>query len=182
MQIDWVKLESLRAPKWGSTYLLRPDKILLSQSLRESGWLQPLVVRRSDHTLIDGTKRWDLALSDDRIIKRYGQSAPVVYHDVDEIDAMVAHVRLNRARGNVHPVGLSALVKRILDSGKYSISDLTSLFVMTDDEIDLLVSEGLLKKKNWQAYEYSRAWVPIEVPAGSESDSVTFERPPNPDR
>lgn len=182
MEINWVNLKSLRAPKWGTTYLLRPDKILLSQSLRESGWLQPLVVRRADQTIIDGTKRWDLALTDDRIVKRHGANAPVVYHDGDEIDAMVMHVRLNRARGNIHPIGLSALVKRILDSGKFGIEELANLFVMTDDEIDLLVSEGLLKKKNWQAYEYSRAWVPIEVPVGTESDSVTFERPPNPDR
>lgn len=182
MIVNMVPLNSIRAPKWGATYLLRPDKMLLSQSLKESGWLQPLVVRLSDQTIIDGTKRWDIALSDDKFMKKHGSNVPVVYHDVDEIDAMVAHVRLNRARGSIHPVGLSILVKRILDSGKYGTTDLANFFIMSDDEIDLLMSRGLLKNKNWQAYEYSRAWVPIEVPAGSESDSPTFERPPNPDR
>lgn len=182
MIVNSVPLNSIRAPKWGATYLLRPDKMLLTQSLKEYGWLQPLVIRKADQTIIDGTKRWDTALSDDKFLKKYGSDVPVVFHDVDEIDAMVMHVRLNRARGNIHPVGLSALVKRILDSGKYKALDLANFFIMSDDEIDLLMSSGLLKTKNWQAYEYSRAWVPIEVPVGTGSDSPTFERPPNPDR
>ena len=68
MNIHDVPLTSLRAPSWGSTYLLRPDRMLLRLSIVESGWLQPLVVRRADQTIIDGTKRWDTALSDEKFI------------------------------------------------------------------------------------------------------------------
>lgn len=182
MNVTNVPLNSLRAPSWGSTYLLRPDKMLLRLSLMESGWLQPLVVRLSDQTIIDGTKRWDIALSEDKFISKFGKDVPVVYHDVDEIDAMVIHVRLNRARGNVHPVGLSSIMKKIVYSGKYTESDLSSIFVMGEDEVDLLLSSGLLKKKNWEKYEYSRAWVPIEVPKGTEAETSFIERPPNADR
>jgi len=39
-----------------------------------------------------------------------------------------------------------------------------------------------LKTKNWKQYEYSRAWVPIEVPKGEEVGSSIIERPPNKDR
>ena len=53
---------------------------------------------------------------------------------------------------------------------------------MHDDEIDLLMSSGLLKMKNWKQYEYSRAWVPIEVPKGEEVGTSIIERPPNKDR
>jgi len=177
-----VPLSSLRAPSWGSTYLLRPDKTLLRISLVESGWLQPLVVRLDDQTIIDGTKRWDIACSDDKFLSKFGSDVPVVYHDVDEIDAMILHVRLNRARGNVHPVGLSAIMKKIVYSGKYDDKDLSNIFVMGDDEVDLLLSSGLLKNKNWAKYEYSRAWVPIEVPKGADAGTSFIERPPNPDR
>lgn len=182
MNIHDVPLSSLKAPSWGSTYLLRPEKMLLRLSMIESGWLQPLVVRLSDQTIIDGTKRWDMALSEDKFLNKYGKSAPVIYHDVDEIDAMVLHVRLNRARGNPHPVGLSALLKKIIYSGKYNEKDLSSILLMSDDEVDLLLSRGLLKKKNWEKYEYSRAWVPIEVPKNVEVETSFIERPPNPDR
>lgn len=182
MIVHNVPLNSIRPPKWGATYMLRPEKMLLVQSLREYGWLQPLVIKKSDQTIIDGTKRWDTALSDDKFLRAHGSDVPVIYHDLDEVDAMVAHVRLNRSRGNIHPVGLSALVKRIVDSGKYDANDLANLFIMSEDEIDLLLSSGLLKNKNWKEYDYSRAWVPIEVPVGTNADSPTFERPPNLDR
>jgi hypothetical protein len=132
--------------------------------------------------IIDGTKRWDVALSEDKFLAKHGQNVPVVYHDVDEIDAMVIHVRLNRARGNVHPVGLSSIMKKIVYSGKYDESELSSIFVMGGDEVDLLLSSGLLKKKNWEKYEYSRAWVPIEVPVKTEVETSFIERPPNADR
>ena len=45
MIVNSVPLHSISAPKWGATYLLRPDKMLLTQSLKEYGWIQPLVVR-----------------------------------------------------------------------------------------------------------------------------------------
>lgn len=182
MKVVDVPLNSLKAPSWGATYLLRPDKMLLRSSLVESGWLQPLVVRLADSTIIDGTKRWDIALSDDKFLNRHGKNVPVVYHDVDEIDAMVLHVRLNRARGNPHPVGLSKILKKIVYSGKYDESDLSSIFMMGSDEVDLLLSSGLLKTKNWEKYDYSRAWVPIEVPKGAEVEISFIERPPNADR
>jgi ParB-like chromosome segregation protein Spo0J len=148
----------------------------------DSGWLQPLIVRLEDQVIIDGTKRWDLALSDDKFLAKYGRNVPVVYHNVDEIDAMILHVRLNRGRGNVHPVGLSAILKKIVYSGKYNENDLSTILVMSEDEIDLLLSTGLLKKKNWEKYEYSRAWVPIEVPSTDAVETSFIERPPNDDR
>lgn len=182
MNIQDVPLSSLKPPSWGSTYLLRPEKMLLRISMIESGWLQPLVVCLSNQIIIDGTKRWDMALSEDKFLNKYGKFAPVVYHDVDEIDAMILHVRLNRARGNSHPVGLSGLLKKIIYSGKYDAKDLSNILLMGDDEIDLLLSSGLLKKKNWEKYEYSRAWVPIEAPKNIEVETSFIERPPNSDR
>ena len=182
MDVRMVPLSSLQPPKWGCTYLLRPDKMLLASSMRESGWLQPLVVRLADSMIIDGTKRWDFASSDEKFAKRHGPNVPVVYHDVDEIDAMILHVRLNRARGNPHPVGLSKIVKQILVSRKYGEVNLANILELSDEEFELLRTGGLLKSKNWQPYTYSRAWVPIEVPSSTKEDKPVMERPPNPDR
>jgi len=39
-----------------------------------------------------------------------------------------------------------------------------------------------LKGKKLSEHTYSRAWVPIEAPAGSSPQSVKIERPPNADR
>lgn len=182
MKIQGVQAKVLQIPKWGATSILRPEKMLLRASMVDSGWLQPIIVRFSDNSIIDGYQRYLICIEDDKFIKKYGQIIPVIYHDVDEIEAMVMHVRLNRARGVTNSYALSRLVKRIVSSGKYKEKDLSNLFLMHVDEIDLLMSSGLLKKKNWQKYEYSRAWVPIEVAKTSAEDAVVIERPPNADR
>ena len=182
MKIVDVQNKVLKIPSWGTTSILRPEKMLLKISMIENGWLQPLVVKLSDNTIIDGYQRYLISVDDDKFLKKYGSSIPVLYQDVDEIEAMVLHVRLNRAKGSVNSYALSRLVKRIVASNKYDENDLANLFLMHDDEIDLLMSDGLLKKKNWQKYEYSRAWVPIEVAKPLAEDSVNIERPPNKDR
>jgi len=181
MNVQTVPLRSLAPPKWGTTYIMRPEKLLLRVSMLESGWLQPLVAKASDNTLIDGAKRWEMALSDEKFLMKYGHDVPVVFHEVDEIDAMMLHVRLNRAKGNVHPVGLSRMVKAVIASGKYSERDILNKLIMSNDELDLLLNHGLLKKKHWQEHEYSKAWIPVEVAGGAEQRPV-IERPPNADR
>lgn len=182
VKITNLKVNSIKAPKWGATSILKPDKSLLRLSMVESGWLQPIVVRMEDMTIIDGYHRWIIAQEDEKFAKRHGDWVPVVFHDVDEIDAMILHVRLNRARGNVNSFALSKLIKRVVASGKYDENDLKNVLLMHDDEVDLLMSSGLLKMKNYKQYEYSRAWVPIEVPKGEEVATTFIERPPNKDR
>lgn len=182
MQIHTVPSSSIKPPSWKATYILRPDVVLLRTSLIESGWLQPIVVRLEDQTIIDGTTRWHIASTEERFVKRHGSSVPVLYHDVDEIDAMILHIRLNRARGATHPVLLSRAVKRILNSNKYGDDELATILSMSDDEIELLATGDLLKRKDLEKYEYSRAWVPVEVPKVTEVESSIIERPPNPDR
>ena len=182
MKIVDVSNKVLKISPWGATSILLPEKMLLRVSLLEHGWLQPLVVRSSDNTIIDGYQRYLISVDEDKFVKKHGSSIPVLYQDVDEIDAMVLHVRLNRAKGSVNSYALSRLIKRIISSNKYDENDLANLFLMHYDEIDLLMSDGLLKKKNWQKYEYSRAWVPIEVAKPEAEDSMQIERPPNKDR
>jgi ParB-like chromosome segregation protein Spo0J len=182
MQIKIVPSSSVKPPSWRATHILRPDSVLLRTSLIESGWLQPIVARLSDQTIIDGTARWHFACTEERFVKRHGSSVPVVYHDVDEVDAMILHVRLNRARGFVHPVLLSKIVKRIFASNKYGDTELATILAMSDDEIELLATGDLIKRKDLEKYEYSRAWIPIEVPKATEVESSIIERPPNADR
>lgn len=182
MKVQMLPTTAVRPPKWRATSILRPDLLLLKSSMTESGWLQPLVVRLADSSIIDGSERWNIACTDDRFRKKHGDAVPVVFHDVDDVDAMVLHVRLNRARGFVHPVRLSTVVNKIIVSDKYGERDLAAILSMSDDELELLLTGDLIKKKNLQKYEYSRAWVPVEVASEEEVPSSFIERPPNEDR
>jgi len=182
MKIVQVQNKILRIPSWGTTSILRPEKMLLRTSMIEYGWLQPIVVRLVDNVIIDGYQRYLISIEEEKFFKKHGLMIPVIYQDIDEIEAIIMHIRLNRARSLVNSYALSRAIKRLISSGKYEENDLSDLFLMHDDEIDLLVSDGLLKKKNWKKHEYSRAWVPIEVAKPTVEQSVNIERPPNKDR
>lgn len=182
MKIVQVQNKILQIPPWGATSILRPERMLLKTSMMEYGWLQPIIVRLIDNIIIDGYQRFLISIDEEKFSKRHSSMIPVIYQDIDEVEAIIMHIRLNRARGMVNSYALSRAIKRVVTSGKYEENDLSNLFLMHDDEIDLLMSDGLLKKKNWQKYEYSRAWVPIEVAKPSAENAVRIERPPNKDR
>lgn len=177
IQIESVHFDHLRPPEWRATYCLKPDLRTLRESVMTYGWTAPIVVQASTSYIIDGFHRWVLAQKNP-LLKRDKGIVPVHFLEVDEIDAMVAHVRMNRGRGDLVPRFLSMLVRDILRSKKYSEDELKKLLGMGVDEFGLLVEGGLLNRVNLAEYEYSHAWVPIE---SNGSDSIVIERPPNPD-
>jgi ParB-like chromosome segregation protein Spo0J len=181
MIIEHLPFNSVVLPSWRINYVLKPDMDLLRLSMNDFGWLQPIVVRTQDMTVVDGTHRWVVAGEKD-FQKKHGADIPVVLVDCDEIDAMVMHIRLNRARGEVFAKPFSKLLKKIVLSDKYSPEDLEDILVMSPDEVDLMLAGGLLKLRKIPQHVYSRAWVPVEAPSPDSVQNATIERPPNPDR
>jgi ParB-like chromosome segregation protein Spo0J len=176
-----VHFENIRPADWRATHVLRPDLKLLADSIAEDGWVYPIIVRTADSRIIDGFHRWQVAQADKRILARDEGVIPVEFRDIDEIDAMILHARLNRARGSIVAKYLSMMVTDILASRKYTEDDLQKMLRMSVDEIGLLVDGSLIKHRNLKEYQYSKAWVPIEVRDGTSQDPG-IERPPNPDR
>jgi len=107
MEISLVDNRKLKIPSWGVTSILRPEKMLLKSSMIDFGWVQPIVVKSSDNMIIDGYQRYLISLDDEKFIKKHGNLIPVVYKNVDEVEAIVMHIRLNRARGAVNSYALS---------------------------------------------------------------------------
>ena len=190
--IEVVSYDAIRPATWRTTYTFRPEMKLLTQSLRDLGWVAPVIVRRADATIIDGFARWVCAQGDKEISKRDKKKLPVVWVDCDEVDAMVHHVRLNRARGQITAKPLAHLVALALGSGKYKRDDLRLAMGMTNDEFDMLRAPHLLLTKQAKEHAYSNAWVPIEAPPVAEVINgrkvkrapmdIEIERPPGRDR
>lgn len=183
MQIVDVPIDSIRPASWRATHVLKPDLKLLAQSMIAFGWTSPIVVRKDDMTIIDGYHRWVIAQTDTSFGRKHGaKTVPVVVYDLDSVDAMVMHIALNRSRGQLVAKKLSSLVKGILRVKKYSQDEIRKMLNMTREEMDVLLDGTLFKQKKLDDYEYSKAWVPIEVPAGKKIESVSIEQPPNADR
>lgn len=171
---DW---KALKPSSWVTVnHVLRPDMRLLRDSLTTYGWLLPIVVRSEDKAIIDGYHRWMIAAENPDTL---GQEVPVVWVDCDEIDAMVLHVTLNRARGIILNKDLSTLLKRIRRSKKFDDDYLMRALGMTMDEFDLLADGTLIKMRNVKAHRYNKAWVPVET--SSAPSPIPIERPPGKD-
>jgi hypothetical protein len=183
MNIFQVPITSVRPAEYRATHMLKPDFKLLNASMVEHGWIYPIVVRKNDMKIIDGFHRWLIASENDQFRKLHGKKTlPAVLADVDLIDAMVMHIRLNRTRGQLVARHLGMLVTDILKSQKYERKEVRQMLTMTEDELRVLLDGSLLKHRNISEYEYSKAWIPVEVAAGEAVPSVTFETPPNADR
>jgi len=176
-----VKFTEISGAPWRTTHLLKPDLNLLSQSISEYGIISPIVVQKKNMQIIDGYHRWLVCAKDKKIQKTLGGVVPVVLFDVDNIDAMVMHIRLNRAKSQIVAKYMSSVLRDIASSKKYSILEIEELFNMNMLELDLMLDGSLLKMRKIKEHKYSNAWVPIEAPAGTV-DNVVLERPPNEDR
>jgi ParB-like chromosome segregation protein Spo0J len=181
MKIVFMPNSALKPADWRTTYLLKPDFNLLRESMMDYGWAQPIVVQEKTSTIIDGFHRWAIA-QEDKFIKVHGDQVPVYFKDIDDIDSMIMHIRLNRARGSILAKKMSDIIIDICVTGKYDTEELLTLLGLTDDELDLMLAPNLIKHRKVPEHKYSRAWIPIEAPKIDEKNVPKFERPPNLDR
>lgn len=176
-----MKFSELSGAPWRATHVLKPDLRLLADSIRDYGIISPIVVQKKTLHIIDGYHRWLVCGNDKSLQRSFGGQVPVAVVDIDTVDAMVMHIRLNRAKGQLVARYMSSVVRDIAASKKYSLQEMEELFNMNMLELDLMLDGSLLKMRKVKEHTYSKAWVPIEAPAGAV-ESVVLERPPNEDR
>lgn len=184
MGIEYVDPRLLKIPEWRATHVLRPDLLVLSGSLIEFGFIQPIHVRRETMEIIDGSERFTIATTfPDDILDNTDGLIPVMFHDLSLQDAMLMHIRLNRGRGSLVASRMSPLIKTIRRTNAYSTKYLQTILSMGPEEMILMVDGSLIKTRKIKEHNYARAWVPIEAPSGKPDNSpIHIEKPPNPDR
>lgn len=183
MKIEFVSINDLVVPEWDTVHILRPDLLVLADSITSFGLQSPLVVRKADNSIIDGSQRYKLIAGNKSISALFADGIPVTYIDCDELDAMVLHVQMNRGRGAMVAKKLSAIVRLLQKSRKFSEPDFAKRFCMKFDELELMLNPTIIKQRKITEHNYSRAWVPVEAPPGTvDKMPFTVESPPNADR
>ena len=182
MEIEYIDFDELNVAPFKSTHILRPDLLVLSRSMWDYGILSPLIVQRSTNNVIDGNERLLLAKSQKEIRDKCGDRCPVIFFDCDSIDAQLMHVRLNRGRNQLVAKPVSKIIRNLVMSKKYSRKDMDALLQMKFDEYQLMIDGSLIKHRKVSEHKYSRAWVPVEAPAGTVESGPSIEKPPNADR
>lgn len=181
-EIEEVDPTSISVPAWKATHILRPDLLVLSASLLDFGFIQPLHVSSRTGEIIDGSERYLLATNVKQIMEITGGTIPVIKHDVDQLEAMAMHIRLNRGRGAVVAKPMSWIVKKLIRSKAFNQKDLERILCMKSNEYSLMIDGTIIKSRNIKEYTYSRAWVPVEAPPGTLDKGPVIESPPNADR
>lgn len=182
MKIEMIEIGQLQKPEWHSTYILRPDLLVLSSSLMSHGFVSPIVVQKQTNIIIDGYQRWMLAKELSELNKILKGLVPVVYMECDSLEAMLMHLQINRGKGSLLAHKVSSIIRDLFNSGRYSEKDFDKLLTMKYDELEVLFNPTILKQRKISEHKYSRAWVPIEAPVGTVDNIPTPERPPNADR
>jgi len=160
--MDYAKTSDLKPSKWQTIgHVPGSDRKVLVKSIKKYGMLHPLTIK-PDGTIIDGYHRWALAHRNN--IKE----VPVVVVDVDDVDAMILHIQLNRYRSISVGKYLARVMKFIRMTEKYTDTEIQDMLIMEPEEFDILKTGNLLKSRNLKKYSYSKAWVPIESKTGEE--------------
>lgn len=183
MKIDVVALAELSEFDWTSTHILRPDLLVLADSIGTFGLLSPILVHKGTNKIIDGAQRVRLIKGNVHLGKLFPDGIPVTYIDCSELDAMIIHVQVNRGRGSIVAKKLSRIVRTLHKTKKLDEQGFVSKFCMKFHELELMLDGTLIVHRDIKNHTYSRAWVPVEAPPGTiEKGSISIERPPNADR
>lgn len=183
MKVEIVDINELSEFDWTSTHILRPDLLVLADSIGTVGLLSPIVVQQGTNKIIDGTQRVRLIKGNSHLTTKYAEGIPVTYIDCSEMDAMIIHVQVNRGRGSIVAKRLSRIVRTLNKTKKLDERGFNAKFCMKFHELELMLDGTLIVHRDIKNHTYSRAWVPVEAPPGTvEKDSIKIERPPNADR
>ena len=181
-EIIYLNATTLQSPKWRATHTIRPNLLAISSSIQMYGFIQPIHVMGDRKTIIDGSERVNLVNSVKVISKQIGNEIPVLVHDISEPEAMMMHLQLNRGNGNIVAKKMSLIIRKLYMSKTYSEKDFDNILCMKREELELMIDGSIFKSRKISEHNYSRAWVPVEAPAGTVDAGPVIERPPNPDR
>jgi len=172
-QVKWVHRSRIAGNDYNPNSVAPTEMALLKRSILEDGWTQPIVVYRPEgadkHEIIDGFHRWTIS-GDPEVAALTDSWVPVVFLAHDESDRMLSTVRHNRARGTHGVLPMSAIVRRLLESGM-TASDVSKRLGMDKEEITRLANVQGLPVLIGSENDFAPSWKPgdPDAEAGREA-------------
>jgi ParB-like chromosome segregation protein Spo0J len=172
--IIWKPARELWANAWNPNVVFNQELKLLEEGIILLGWLQPILVN-PDWMIIDGFHRVQLSISSPRLQQIYAEEVPCAVVDLSIPDAMMMTIRINRAKGQHVAFKMSDLVKTLVEEYQVTQEEMQQKMGMTKSEVALLYDGTLIKRKELQTREYSRAWIPVETKFLSQEERDQLE-------
>ncbi len=173
--VIWLPARELWANDWNPNVVFNQELKLLENTIVELGWLQSILIN-PDKMIIDGFHRVQLSITSKRLQQIYAEEVPCTIVDLSIPDAMMMTVRINRAKGQHVAFKMSDLVKRLVEEYQVGPDEMVEKMGMTKSEIELLFDGNLIKRKELQTREYSKAWIPVETKHQTVAENEELER------
>jgi ParB-like chromosome segregation protein Spo0J len=158
--VRWVPVEKVRANDYNPNAVAKNEMRLLSLSITEDGYTQPIVTVYDEETdiyvVVDGFHRYTVGKTDQAIRERCAGHVPVVVIDKGMAGRMAATVRHNRARGKHSIAGMASLVFQMLDEGRTDADICNDLGMEPDELLRLKHVTGF--SKLFANVSYRQAW------------------------
>ena len=159
LKVQYVPLETIKPNEWNPNRQSDHDFELLTRSMEEDGFTQPIVVVNSEdpnfkYKIVDGEHRW-------RAGEALGYTElPVVVVPMTEAQAKIATFRHNRARGSEDYELASSLMKDLEQIGALDWAQ--DSLMLDQAEIDRMLEDApvpdVLGDEEW-----TEAWEPASV-------------------
>jgi ParB-like chromosome segregation protein Spo0J len=161
-KIQWVIASKLRANHYNPNVVMEPELKLLEANILQHGWLQPILIN-AGQLIIDGFHRYMLAKTSEALLAKYAGLVPAAVLDVDDAEAMLLTVRMNRARGTHVALRMTTVVQQLHNDFGYGLDQIAKGIGGTLQEVELLLNgDNFFKLRDLSKYRYQRAWVPME--------------------
>jgi ParB/RepB/Spo0J family partition protein len=149
--IEYVPTDSVKPNTYNPNRQDEATLTLLTRSITEDGFTQPVIVHRSSRQIVDGEHRW-------RVARKLNMTQiPVVFVDMTDEQMRIATLRHNRARGS-EDIELSTEVLRDLQK-LGAIEWAQDSLMISDSELNELLDE-IPVAEALSGDEFQRAWSP----------------------
>lgn len=162
--ILWVESEKVQANDYNPNKVAPPEMELLTTSIKEDGYTQPIVTFDEGHRfqVVDGFHRNRVGKENIEINQRIHNYLPIVIINTDRIDKsdrIASTIRHNRARGRHQVEAMSDIVIE-LKRRNWSDTKIAKELGMEPDEI-LRLSQISGLAEIFANQEFSQAWESI---------------------
>lgn len=159
--IEWKLAKDLNPNDYNPNRVLAQEFKILVLNILRFGWIQPILINKNN-IIIDGFHRWKLSMDSEELYKKYSGRVPCVVMDIDDREAMLLTIRMNRAKGVHEASAMAKIAKKLIDDFGMTPKILQTELGMSDREIELLLSDTVFDIKNIDEWQYSKAWYPYE--------------------
>lgn len=160
-KIQWKLASELDPNDYNPNRVLAQEFKILVLNILRFGWIQPILINKNN-IIIDGFHRWKLAQESPELYKKYSGRVPCVVMDLNDREAMLLTIRMNRAKGVHEASSMAKIAKKLIQDYNMTPNNLRTELGMSSREVELLLSDTVFEIKNIDEWQYSKAWYPYE--------------------